>query len=350
MMADMPARLAPALDPMTILRGAVACAIQAPSSHNSQPWRFVRRGARLELHADERHHLGVIDPARRQLVVSCGCALYNARVAIRACGFCDDVRVMPDPERPQLLAVIELGLPRMPTDDDRALLTAIGRRSTNRRPFHPRPVGQDVADELAREARRQRARMFRLTPEQKRLLAGLVAEADRRQYADADFRDELGRWLAPAGSQRKDGIPFAEKEYGSPLPFTITRRLRTLDLGERFGELERELVRGSPLVVVLATDGDEPVDWLDCGQALQAVLLRATAHGLASAFLNQVLELADLREELAVLLGLDYEPQMILRLGHADPVAWRAPRRALDDVLTETDDAADAEADADVVS
>ncbi|HVV84613.1 MAG TPA: nitroreductase family protein [Kofleriaceae bacterium] len=317
------------------MRGAAACALQAPSSHNTQPWRMRLRGDRLELLLDRSRQLEVIDPDGRQLAISVGCALFNARLAVRNAGYLEHVETYPDAAEPELAARLGLGLVRTPIDDDRAMLAAVPRRATNRRPFHDRPVGPELADELARAARRERAWLHRLSPDGKHALADLVAEADRRQYADPDFRDELARWLAGAGSRRKDGIPFAEKEYGSPLPFTVARRLRTLDLGESFGELEQALIEGSPLVVVLAAQRDEPIDWLDAGQALQAVLLRATMRDLSASFLNQVLEEPDLREQVQALIGVSAVPQAVLRLGYADPVSRLAPRRDLDDVLDE---------------
>lgn len=318
-----------------ILRGAAACAIQAPSSHNTQPWRLRLVADGLEVTLDRSRQLEVIDPDGRQLTISAGCALYNARLAIRNAGFLETVDAFPDPRRPDLVARVGLGLPRSPLDDDRELLAAVPRRATNRRPFLDRPIGQAVADDLGHAARRERSWMQRLTPADKHALAELVHEADRRQYASAAFRDELGRWLTGTGSLRKDGIPFAEKEYGSSLPFTVARRLRTLDLGDRFGELEEVLIEGSPLVAVLATQGDEEIDWLDAGQALQAVLLRATVLGLSAAFLGQVLEEPELRDQVLALLGVEAVPQAVLRLGYAEPVTRLAPRRELDDVLTE---------------
>lgn len=329
---------APALAPSdqrTILRGAAACAIQAPSSHNTQPWRFRLHDGGLDLALDPSRQLTVIDPDRRQMTVSLGCALWNARLAVRAAGYREVVTPFPDDRRPDVVARLGVGLPRSATDDDRALLAQVPQRATNRRPFHDRPVAQAVADKLVRTARAERAWMQRLSPEGKHALAELVAEADRRQYANPAFRDELGRWLTSTGSLRKDGIPFAEKEYGSNLPFTVHRRLRTLDLGDRFGELEKAMIERSPLVAVLATEGDEPIDWLDAGCALQAVLLQATALGLAAAFLGQVLEVPELRTSVGRLLEVKAVPQTVLRLGYADPVERLAPRRELGDVLRE---------------
>src|SRR3569623_1202374 len=112
-----------------VLRNAVAAAVMAPSSHNTQPWRFKLADGSLELYADPRRQLLVIDRDYRQLVQSCGCALMNARVAIRARGYEDYVSV---------------------------LVRAIGRRGTNRRSFLARPIGEAFTDLLTALARNER--------------------------------------------------------------------------------------------------------------------------------------------------------------------------------------------------
>lgn len=320
-----------------LLRGAVACAIQAPSSHNTQPWRFVRRGEVLELWLDRSRHLEVVDPLRRQMVVSCGCALYNARVAIRAEGHREAVRLLPRPEEPDLLAELRPGLAREATDDDRALLAAIPRRHTNRRGFFDRPVAADTAEALARAARAERTRMFRLSPQDKHALAALVAECDRRRFAEPAYRAEVGEWLVPAGRLRRDGIPFVEKEYGTDAWFGVQRVLDRPALGDQVAALEQARVEHAPLVVVLSTEADDDIDWLDCGQALQAVLLRATQLDLAAAFVDQLLEYEDLHARVKALTASDLMPQMALRLGYAPPIERVAPRRALDEVFEEHD-------------
>jgi nitroreductase len=316
-----------------VLRDAAAAAARAPSAQNSQPWRFRIAGTKLEILADYRRHLTAIDPEARQLVISCGCALFNARVAVRAWGYGDVVTLNIADERSELLATLELGDRIVTTEVDLALLRAIGKRVTNRGPFLDRPVSMALASELAETASIHGATLVRLDPTRKEKLAELVELADRLQFSDPAFRDELARWLTGFASRRRDGIPFASKEYGSAMPFTLRRTLGSPELGERFGHLEHQLVQDAPLALVLGTASDEPLEWLRFGQALEAVLLHATHLGLSAAFVNQLIELPELRGAVATLSEIP-RPQIALRVGFAaEPVRQLAPRRELAEVL-----------------
>ena len=90
------------------MRTAVIRATMAPSVHSTQPWRFVTARGSLELYADRTRRLTVLDPRGRQLLISCGCALFNARVALAAAGYDAKVERFPDPTRMALLARITL--------------------------------------------------------------------------------------------------------------------------------------------------------------------------------------------------------------------------------------------------
>jgi nitroreductase len=97
------------------LHALVALAIRAPSSHNTQPWRFRIDGDAIELHADRSRALPIVDPHDRALVISCGAALGVLRAAIRAEGFIGEIARLPDRREPDLLARVRLGAPHEPT-------------------------------------------------------------------------------------------------------------------------------------------------------------------------------------------------------------------------------------------
>ena len=53
-------------------------AILAPSPYNNQPWYFKINDNRLQLCADRRHGLAVIDPDDREMTLCCAARLFGA--------------------------------------------------------------------------------------------------------------------------------------------------------------------------------------------------------------------------------------------------------------------------------
>jgi hypothetical protein len=274
----------PATDPLEQLRFLVGYAILAPSTHNTQPWRFVVTADRIELWSDPSRLLPQIDPEQRQLFMSCGAALMNLRLAIRRFGHTERVQYLPDSHHPDLIASVSPDEAAPPAARDVALFDAIVLRRTNRDPFLDRPIGQDLANEIMQEAAEQQAWMVRLDPHAKLEVAYAIAEADRRQFGAAAYRDELSHWLVPRGSDRRDGIPMVKKDVATTLPLVAPLAVRHLDRGGIIASHEAALTTHAPMLAVLGTELDEPLAWLWAGQALEAVFLRATSHGVAMSF------------------------------------------------------------------
>ncbi|WP_411572871.1 hypothetical protein [Streptomyces acidiscabies] len=91
----------------------------------------------------------------------------------------------------------------------------------------------------------------------------------------------------------------------------------------------------SPSLVVLSTAHDRRTDWLRAGQALERVLLVATAHGLRASLLHQALEWPDLREQLVPGAdGRKAHAQMVIRLGYG-PEGAATPRRPVGQAMDE---------------
>jgi hypothetical protein len=304
----------------------VAAAGLAPSIYNTQPWSFEIRGATIDLHADiDRALLGFVDPHERQLTISCGAALFNMRVAAAFIGRQLTVNLLPFPNVASLLASVTIG-PRMFTRySDAALYPAIRQRHTYRRGFLPREVPGAVFGELALAARREHA-VLRVVGEGERLaLLDLVVRSDAVLAGTSRYREELRQWTKGRAS-RLEGIPAGA--YGT-LPAGGSPPLRNFALADEAVTPLVERYSPDPCIAILATANDDRMSWLCAGQALQRVLLVACVRGLAASFLNQPLELEDVRRKLLP-AGT---PQMILRVGYPSGSVI-TPRRSLGDLIS----------------
>ena len=116
--------------PGTAMAECLAAAVAAPSIHNTQPWLFRPRGTGVDVVVDRRRHLDVADPDGREMHISVGAALFNLRVAMLARGREPLVGLLPDPDRPDLAATVEVGPATAPDAWTRALAEAVDRRHT----------------------------------------------------------------------------------------------------------------------------------------------------------------------------------------------------------------------------
>lgn len=313
-----------------VIAGALHAATRAPSLHNTQPWRFTVAGQLIEVHLDRKRVLPAADPGAREARMSCGAAVYNLRLAVHAAGRGAVVDVLPDPGRPDLLAIVRVTGPRAATPHQLTMAAGIEHRATNRRPFQDRAVPPMHRAALTRAAEAERGHLVLLeTPKTLDTLAGLLRRADHIQEEDQTFQRELSEWTGGAG--REDGVPGSS---GGPRP--IGGWLLTPRRFPRGSTIEREFEQ-DPLVAVLTTHGDAPGDHVRAGMALQAVLLTATTAGLSTSFLSQPVEVPHTREALRALLPTPDHPQTVLRIGYGSPVP-RTPRRPAEAVTTHADE------------
>lgn len=302
-------------------------AIQAPSSHNTQPWFFRVLQDGIELYADRERSLPINDPHRRELVISCGCALMNMRVAAAALGMQVRVAYPPPTMYTEMLATLKLS-PYIACDTALApLAAAIPRRHTCRDRFDEVPVGRDTITELASACAHEGAALYVLRDAaQRHALAELVAEADRVQWSDEAWRRELAQWMHPHRSPDGLVLPTGTAHVTQAV-------VRSFDMGGSVAAKDRGLADGSPLLAVVLTQEDIRPDWLAAGQALQRLLLTGVGHGLQASFLNQPLQVGRERARLVELLGGRGWPQVVLRMGATTRQLAPTPRRALAELL-----------------
>jgi nitroreductase len=312
-------------------------AILAPSPHNTQPWRFRINVNDAELFADRRRALRVVDPRDRELTLACAAALYNLRVATEYFGRSYAVEILPRSDEPDLLACLTLRLHAETSSEDVLLFHAITQRRTNREAFRPDPLPDATLAELAAAAAREGAWLAIVTTDEaRRAVADLVAKADRIQWADREFRRELAAWLRTDAEHQADGIPTHDLGVRDWMSFAGPAWVRTFKRGNHEAARDAEIATHSSALAVLGTDRDDPWAWLQAGQALENVLLQAQANGVSASYLNQPIEVDDLRPQLAGVVGRSGFPQVLLRLGYG-PEAPPTPRRSVRSLLIRHD-------------
>jgi nitroreductase len=309
----------------------LATAGRAPSLHNSQPWLFHVTPRAIELHADPRRSPVVADPDGRELRIACGAALFNLQLALHGHRIRPIVTILPDRDRPGLLAVVRHGGTKDPTPEQLDLLRAVAVRRTNRHPFTDAPVDSSSLHALRRAALDEAAWLHIVTdPAQRSALRTIATRAHRRQDADPAFRAELAGWISTS-PQRRDGVPAAAA--GARLEPQDAWVLRDFTAGTGTDRLPGKDFETEPVIAVLSSHLSGAAAEVQVGQALERVLLTATAAGLAASFLSHVVEVPETREELRRLIGGTRPPQAVLRIGHGWPVP-APPRRTVADLLT----------------
>jgi len=324
--------------PMTaeqIARYVVAEAVWAPSVHNTQPWRFVLDEAEISLYADHERRLKVADPDGRELMISCGAALFNVRLALRSLGYVPETRVLPDPDQPALVA--RVGWPERAGIDEfeRRLFSQVRTRRTHRGAFDPEPLPSALLAALRSGVARDKAALRILADDGRRAaLAAAVQTAEHELERDGERLRELARWTPAPGSACRDGVPAssypARAEHANPdFPG------RDFARGHGWGTpplSSATSIRAAGVAGLLTTAADRPVDWVNTGQALQRVLLTASACGAAVALHSQPLELPWLREFIRTQLSDGAYPHLVVRIGMVTQVALSV-RRDPGDVL-----------------
>jgi hypothetical protein len=313
---------------MTALEDAARAAQHAPSVFNTQPWSWRITGDTMELHADPARQLDVVDKSGKLLLLSCGAALHHARVALAAAGLAVSVTREPDPAH-TLVATIRVEGPAAPAGKD--LAAAIPRRHSDRRAFGERPVTEEELTTLRRLVEAEGAYLHLVPPDQVVELAVSAEAAGNAERDDEAYQAELARWTNRP-SFTGDGVP---PETG------VRQELRRVPIrdfdpsGAAAQPAGDEHDQGTAYVVLFGIS-DEPADVLRGGEALSALLLRATADGLSSSLISDAIEVEWPRTLVRGLISGLGEPYLVVRLGYLPdaPPAPPAPRRDPRDVIT----------------
>ena len=292
-------------------RELIRYATLAANSHNTQPWKFTASERRVTIAPDYARRCPAVDPTDHHLFVSLGCAVENVVHAAAATGLAASTTMESE--------IITVGFdPARPVESE--LFKAIPRRQSTRALYDGKPVPNETIAALETAGTTAGVTVMIMTDKSRiKSVGDYVVEGNSAQMRDKAFMDELTHWIRFNGTDAvatMDGLA-ARASGNSELPAWLARLLLPLVLTES-GENEkyRAQIESSAGIAVFVADGNDRSHWVAVGRACQRFALQATALGLKLAFINQPVEVPDVRRQFATFLGIgDRLPDLVMRFG-----------------------------------
>ena len=319
------------------LRALAWAASLAPSSHNTQPW-FFRLGENwIDVWGDTERALTYSDANHRQLFISLGAALENLRTVADHYGLVPEVAYFPEPNEPFWVArlVFNSWEPQTIQESEGHLAHMITERKANRGPFHSHLPEPAILNMLINHATTGVTVHLWSGDEERAKIREIVGDATEEAFHDKNFARELGQWIKPSLARYRDGMPGYNIGVPWLASFVVPLAMRYLPVSKAQRAMTEEWLRTAPLMLMLATPKDESSDWVNAGEVLERIWLRATQLGLSVAPLAAAVQIGEHYRRFGELLGNGARPQVFARMGYPKQ-DWRgAPRRRLEDVCRE---------------
>lgn len=303
----------------------VRYATLAASGHKTQPWRFRVGEKRIEVLPEFSRRTPVVDPDDHHLFASLGCAAENLGLAAGARGRPGELN-FSEANNGSVVFTFGAG-PR----EDSALFDAIPKRQSTRADYDGRPVSAADLNTLASVSAVPGVDVVLITdaPQMDRV-RDLVATGNSAQLADAAFLRELKSWLrfSPReATQHGDGL-FGVASGNPSLPAWLGPIMFDwVFTAKTENEKYARQIRSSSGIAVFVGQKNDPEHWVLAGRACQRFALQATALGMKHAFINQPVEVAKLRPELASLVGMPgRRPDLVMRFGYGPALPFSARR------------------------
>ena len=311
----------------------------APSSHNTQCWKFALDDNAITIRPDLSRRCPAVDPDDHHMFVSLGCAAENLVQAALAHGLTAEPRF--DVSRDAIivpLTPLSLLLPLSATPTQASpLFNAIAARQCTRGDYDGQPLSNEELRLLERAGTSSGVRLLLLTdrPAMERVL-DYVVQGNIAQMADAAFVKELKGWIRFNG---KDAVRTRDGLYsgasGNP---SIPAWVGELAFGWFFtpkaeNEKYTRQIRSSAGIAVFVGLAADKANWVEVGRSYERFALQATALGIRNAFLNQPVEVPAVRSPFADAMGLaGQRPDLVVRFGRG-PTLPRSLRRPVQAVL-----------------
>jgi hypothetical protein len=313
------------------LRELVRYATLAPSSHNTQCWKFRLEDHVISILPDLSRRCPVVDPDDHHLYVSLGCAAENLIQAAQAQGL--SAQCTFDASDDGAVRIVLEPAPAIVTP----LFESIPHRQCTRSAYDGQPLSLEDIKLLETVGTGDGVRVMMLTERaEMETVLDYVIQGNTAQMTNPAFMRELKSWIRfnnQEATRKGDGLS-GRATGNPPIPRWLGNLLsKLLFRPQPENEKNTRYIRSSAGIAVFVSDVDDKAHWVEAGRCYERFALQATDLGIRNAFVNQPVEEASLRPAFAKALGLGAcRPDLVVRFGRGEAMP-RSLRRSLEAVI-----------------
>lgn len=278
-----------------LIKDIIRKAVAAPSGENTQPWRFVLRGGTVSVFNLPERDNPVYNFRQRGSFFAHGALIENMELLAFGAGYRLSFLSYFDPTRKDHVADIQCirDSNLSPNQDEKALIEAIPKRVSNRRPYAIKTLSDGERKHFEDCARLYPNIALKIytVPEERAQIAKSVSMVERvmlqSEILHRNFFDRVV-WTEAEERKRQSGLYVKTLELAPPQEFVFQRLrqwkkarfLAKLGLPAFIAKENARVYRAcSALFVLIAKDSD--LAFLEAGRLCQRLWLTAVSLGLS---------------------------------------------------------------------
>lgn len=331
----------------------------APSSHNSQPWRFFidANNSVIEIYLDRTFVLPISDIVGRQAIISLGCAMEHMVIGASYLNAIPKIQILPVKNN--------LVLPFTNHDDPKRQYTHIARfyyttksnplplenlyksifsRKVTRAEFNPqKPLPPSIIRQLESATDGKKTKLHCITDRIRRLsIAEFQGQADGFVINSPRFSKELGAWLLPNDTDSPLGMPGAGFGLNDGEAIRIHEGLTGQSQLQpednlKFALAGKIAIEKSPFIGCITVPKDEVSYWFEAGRSFERIFLTLESLGISVAIHAGIVEVPLVNRIFGAALGTFRKPTVLFRAGVVKDVKDKnrphSPRLSIQDIL-----------------
>lgn len=309
------------------IRFLIKFAVLAPSSHNTQPWRFSVLNNQISIYLENARCLPIADNNNRQLFLSLGCSIENILIAANHFGYSTTVEYPNKFSDYNPVAIVSLNKYEKEKKGSTHLIYSILSRKTNRNRYLNKKISSDILQNIkSLESVSTKIHIIN-NKDEIHQLGSIAVISSIRSMDDKKFRYELSKHIKSNITSSKIGMPGFTLGIPTLLSFLLPQMIRRLNL-EKIARRQNQLLfdEYTPYIILITTDLDTKYNWLDAGRIFQRISLILTNFNISVSPWGAPIQIENFYQDVQKVLQTNMRPQMFFRVGYPITESKFSPR------------------------